>query len=249
MLLIDAGNSVVKSRHINGNQIIDSRFVLATHQAQGMDDFEAYLKQLTIDQIYIASVASAAVTSQITRVIEKCLPNAALKRLLTLPSLGRIHNAYLDHTQLGVDRWLTILAADKFKDQDVIIVDAGSAITIDLVSRKSNHLGGAIIAGVHTDAERFKQIFPAVDFNHPDILQNSDPGRSTAQCIHLTRGDNVIDYTSELVRRWHDLLQSPVQVILTGYDAEKIGEGLSLPYQITPDLVFQGMLKQIQLQG
>ena len=249
MLLIDAGNSVVKSRHINGDQLIDHRFIVSAKNAQGMDDFKAYLKQLRIDKIYIASVASAAVTTQVSSAIEQCLPNAELKRLITLASLGKIQNAYQNHTLLGVDRWLTILAADQFTNQDVIIVDAGSAITIDLISRKENHLGGAIIAGIHTDAARFKQIFPAVDFNHPDIQRNSDPGRSTAQCIHLTQGENVIDYTAALISRWQNLLQSPVQIILTGHDAEKIGDGLNQQYQIIPDLVFQGMLKQIQLQG
>ena len=49
---------------------------------------------------------------------------------------------------LGVDRWLACLAAHRTYQQDVLVIDAGTAITIDIVTSNGIHLGGYIIPGM-----------------------------------------------------------------------------------------------------
>jgi type III pantothenate kinase len=57
-------------------------------------------------------------------------------------------HAYTDPSQLGVDRWLAMLAArQKFEEQRLLVVDAGSALTIDVID-KNQHLGGYICSGI-----------------------------------------------------------------------------------------------------
>ena len=57
--------------------------------------------------------------------------------------------------RIGMDRLAAAVAADtiRHKDRAIIVVDAGSAITVDIVSAESVFLGGAILPGVAMAAE------------------------------------------------------------------------------------------------
>ena len=97
---------------------------------QGRQGFLELLQQTLIEQICVASVASAQTTGRLLDDIRRLQPDASLTRLVTLPELAGLKNAYHDHLQLGVDRWLTLVAAYFLSDRDALIVDAGSAITL-----------------------------------------------------------------------------------------------------------------------
>ena len=58
-------------------------------------------------------------------------------------------SAYQKPTQLGIDRWLALLAATHlYPNKNVLIIDAGTATTVDLVSGNGQHQGGWILAGI-----------------------------------------------------------------------------------------------------
>ena len=250
MLLIDAGNTIVKCRVFDGEKISDYRFFLNGTDVDDSDKLRALLLGIKGNSVYLASVASESVVQQIEVLVSECMSQSMMTRLVTLPSLGEVNNAYGDnYTQLGVDRWLTLLAAHDMGNTDVIVIDAGSAITIDLLSQNGSHLGGAILAGVRTDSSRFRQIFSRLDFTSPEVKEVQNPGRSTLECIHLTGEIDVVNYTLSLIQRWVVNMDSPVKILLCGQDADKISPLLTQEFQIVPDLVFRGMLKQVQLQG
>jgi type III pantothenate kinase len=63
-------------------------------------------------------------------------------------SCGGVVNGYEDTTQMGVDRWLAMLGAFKLNDQQsILVVDVGTAMTIDLVLASGQHVGGYITPG------------------------------------------------------------------------------------------------------
>ena len=64
-----------------------------------------------------------------------------------------IVNKYRNPKQVGVDRLLNAVAAYKERPQELIIVDFGTAITFDVVSKKGEYLGGAIVPGIRLSAE------------------------------------------------------------------------------------------------
>ena len=57
-------------------------------------------------------------------------------------------SGYRDPERLGVDRWLALIAARERSKQPTVIVDAGSACTIDLLDSEGRHLGGYILPGL-----------------------------------------------------------------------------------------------------
>ena len=61
---------------------------------------------------------------------------------------GSVRNGYEDIAQLGVDRWAAIVGAYTHFGSAVCIVDAGTAVTVDLVRDGGRHLGGLIVPGL-----------------------------------------------------------------------------------------------------
>ena len=93
-----------------------------------------------------------------------------------------IRFAYKDPTTLGADRIAAIVGALRRYQRSVIVVDAGTAITIDVASHAGRHYGGLILPGMDALAQimhaRTAQL-PRVDVRKPSNLA----GRSTEECI------------------------------------------------------------------
>jgi len=66
----------------------------------------------------------------------------------TTQQFGDVKNGYDDYQSLGIDRWLAIIAAHHLYPAFAnIIIDCGSAITVDVVLNTGEHLPGPIIFG------------------------------------------------------------------------------------------------------
>ena len=247
MLLIDCGNSALKCRLIADGQVDDRVF---NWRQQGQwSGFTGWLSEHEFGQILVASVASQQITDKLLQDLHLYQPSARVTRLFTLAELDGLTNGYSDYQQLGVDRWLTLVAGYFNYQQDLVIVDAGSAITLDLLSQQQGHLGGAILPGLHTDLEVFKGLFAGLDYAAPEIAVTDSPGRSTAECIHLLEPADRLPQLLKLLGDWHQLLRPPVRLLLCGQDAGIIATQQQGQLEIVSDLVFQGMLKQVELQG
>jgi len=242
VLLIDSGNSAIKCRVVEQGGTVDEYFPV--YQNSDLVDFNNYLQSISTDRIYLASVSSEQIKQRVNSLIrETAIP---FHEMSPLAELGGLINGYENFEQLGVDRWLTLIAAYDLTETDVIIIDAGTAIKIELLSRQKGFLGGAILPGFNTRLERFKALFPSIDFNHSDINNSTRPGLSTVACINkqfpVTMGS-----INKILLDWLNLLDKPVTVLLCGKDAALLEHNLTLQHKVVSDLVFKGMLKQIQL--
>ena len=168
---------------------------------------------------------------------------------LRVQSCGRLLNqlrVYRDASQLGDDRWMALLAAADIAGGDTIVIDAGSAITLDLLRADGHHLGGAILPGFSTSPERFREIFAYIDFDHPDIAAVDQPGGSTEAAIQLDYERSSLERLPELVNRWRDAYLPDAILLLTGGDAERVQQLLDLPARQLPDLVLRGVARMAQ---
>ena len=242
MLLIDSGNSAIKCRVVEQGSTVDEYFPIYLNSE--LLEFENYLQSISTDIIYLASVSSEQIKQQVISLISAT--GMPFNVMSPLAELGGLKNGYENYEQLGVDRWLTLIAAYDLTRTDVIIIDAGTAIKIELLSRQKGFLGGAILPGFNTRPERFKALFSTIDFNHPDINNSTRPGLSTVACINkqfpVTMGS-----INKILLDWQNFLDKPVSVLLCGKDAALLEHKLTLEHKVVSDLVFKGMLKQIQL--
>ncbi len=176
-LELDLGNTRGKWRLLKGESVVQRG-----HFERGdFDSLDQLRRSEEVEAIWIASVAGPVLEQELLAAlthrwaVEPWLPR-------TPAACGRLRNSYNDPQRMGVDRWLAMLAAFERHPEGVCVVDAGSALTIDLVSGEGEHLGGYIIPGAGlmeaallrgTDRVRFAE----------EVGYHLLPGRSTAEAV------------------------------------------------------------------
>lgn len=134
--------------------------------------------------------------------------------------------------KIGVDRLLAALAAtEKYGITPMLVVDAGSAITVDVVQNRT-FCGGAILPGLGA----LSQSYPNISVRLPlvpiaDSLLNNRPvypGKNTKEAIRNGIYWGTIGAILQLYNLFCVQQKTEVRLILTGGDAHSILPGLSL---------------------
>lgn len=144
-------------------------------------------------------------------------------------------------TITGVDRLLNAAAAYDTLKQACVVIDAGSAITIDLVDGEGTFLGGAIAPGASMQLRSLHEnttTLPELQFALPD----DDPfGRSTSQAILHGVYHGIRGMVQRLVELYAEHYEAFPFVIATGGDASLLFEDEDLVDRIIPQLTLLGM--------
>ena len=240
MILLDCGNSTLKAQFQEAGSLRAS-FTIGYREGWPRR-LARWISGFPAQRCLLASVLDATRQAE----LDKCLTDRfgdAVTRFVSRARAGGVINAYAQPERLGVDRWLALIGAAGMVDGDCIVIDAGSAITLDLVRGDGQHLGGAILPGINTSLERFRQIFSYIDFDDPRISATGAPGCSTEAAIRIDYVGNSLVGLNDLVTRWTELLDHNASLLLAGGDAWRVQQSLEMPGRIVPDLVFRGMLR------
>jgi type III pantothenate kinase len=131
----------------------------------------------------LEGVVIASVVPTVTRkIVSTCRRNRIEPLLISSKSKCGLKYRYHDPSTLGADRIAAVVGALALYRKDVIVVDAGTAITIDVARRRGEFLGGIICPGMHVVASAIHQKtaqLPKVMITRPRNLI----GRSTDECI------------------------------------------------------------------
>ncbi|MCZ6796596.1 MAG: type III pantothenate kinase [Gammaproteobacteria bacterium] len=246
MLLLDLGNSAIKAQWWRDDELQNS--FSCRFKTGWLARFKAYLGLVKAGRAYYSSVLGEQAEVEFIESLGQIFDVDKMVKFISLKSSHGVRNAYPVAEGLGVDRWLCLLGAAARVRQDIVIIDAGSAITIDLMRADGQHLGGAILPGFNTTIAGFKQIMRTANFDHPDILKTDEPGCSTEACIHIDYGSTDPLIVRQLVDRWIERLAADAVVIVTGGDASRIEKHARHRFLIMPDLVFHGMRRQLESQ-
>ncbi len=93
--------------------------------------------------------------------------------------------SYDDPSKLGVDRWLAMLAAtERCPGRDLMVVSAGTAVTVDLIDRQGAHAGGFIMPGLGTASRALFASAPRLPDKPVDVGADWQPGNTTEGCIN-----------------------------------------------------------------
>jgi type III pantothenate kinase len=148
--------------------------------------------------------------------------------------------------RVGLDRLVAAVAVNQLREthSPAVIVDAGTAITVDLVSRQGDFLGGAILPGMRivshalsANTDLLPQVDPRFQQSVPDAL-----GKSTDAAIRSGLFWGSVGAIRELVERIGKSTEGLPQVFLTGGDAESLAPFISKDAVFVPDLVIGGIL-------
>ena len=238
-LLIDVGNTRIKWR------LVDSEYDSSEVSHYGLlEDLSRFIKTITTHKI---RVLLAAVNQ--TDDLKKLLADNNFKEVVIVHSKlaqAGLRNSYANPERMGVDRWLAMIAAfaevtREHKVQGIIVVDAGSALTIDIVSASGEHLGGYIVPGLlmaqqalYANTERVIQ-YNEASADSAQYDKYKKLGNNTIQCVEY----GVINQMLALVKQVKDEYIN-YQVFFTGGDGELLAESLKAG-TVDRDLVLKGL--------
>ena len=237
VLECDLGNTRCKWRVVCAGEVLQHGSF--THQQPSAD----FLGLSNIQRIRIASVAKADTLQQF---IDRLAPlNVDCEIAKTSSQVGAVINAYSDPSRLGVDRWLAILAAYNKVSGAVLILDAGSALTADLVDHAGVHLGGYILPGLRLMQQSLLSDTGSVRFDANRPFSGVGFGESTLDAVQAgilsAQIGSILVAIDEAKRR----IRRDFAILLTGGDAALLSDhlpgGLSEQIGLAPELVLDGL--------
>lgn len=232
-LLIDAGNTRVKWLVLD-----DKGPVLRGFGLQGKGDLFADVEPLApqITRVAISTVASETVRAQLMADLGNFIGAPAIC-YWTEKSRGGLTCAYDDYRTMGADRWHALYAAWLRYGCSLAVIDAGSAVTIDMVSQGGQHLGGYILPGRAMMLRSLRQEAARIIFPEQGSRAMS-PGRSTGECVR--HGQHWL-WRAMSEKLENDCTEAGINtIVVTGGDAAEL-EVLGLGAIHVPDLVFEGL--------
>ncbi len=243
IFLANVGNTNLLYGLYHGKIIASERFPMADLPAR--QDIEAlyrsFLKKYRLSPGQIEGTVLSSVVPEKTPLVLKALKNCfPLEPLLfsdrTVWDFDR--SAYSGI--LGTDRLLCCQAALKKYKPPFLVIDCGTATTLNVMDRSGSFLGGVILPGVFTGIQaltaKASQLDP-VPFFHPESVI----GKNMAEGILSGATYGTAALLEGLVMRIQKELKTEVSVILTGGNAPVIIPHFTLTLHHEPDLLLQGL--------
>ena len=144
-------------------------------------------------------------------------------------------------TITGIDRLLNAAAAYDRIQQACVIIDAGTAVSVDFVDGEGIFHGGAIAPGATLQLQALHEhtaALPELQLTAPD---GEAFGRSTAQAMLRGVFHGLRGAVQRLIEQYAEQYGAYPQVIATGGDAQILFEDEELVDNIVPDLTLLGM--------
>ena len=152
----------------------------------------------------------------------------------------QLENSYADVQQMGVDRWLAMIAAWEKHKKALCIVDCGTALTIDIINDEGKHLGGYIAPGV----EMMQQaLISNTDRIKVPVSKNVTItcAKDTQSAINNGASLALISMIDRSVEIYKQQLKKEPMCIITGGMAEQIKPLLNTQFELEKELVLRGL--------
>lgn len=192
------------------------------------------------DRAIVASTVNEAVAAKLRTAIEDRTGTEVFRVGDDLPV--PIGESLDPETITGQDRLLAAAAAWDNLKQACIVIDAGTAVTVDFVDGEGTFHGGAIAPGARMQLKAMHEhtaALPSLEFAKPDETEVF--GRNTAQAMLHGVYDGIRGLVWRLVEKYSERYGAFPIVIATGGDAETLFGDDELVNRIVPDLTLRGI--------
>lgn len=225
-LLIDVGNTNAKFCLADGDSFTELSYKQALE---------------TLHSIKSIAVASVADNKQVSSLLKKALEMeiSIINAEVAAKSFG-IECAYAEYKNLGIDRWLAVLAADTiYPKTNIVIVDAGTAMTIDFLSAEKKHLGGWIIPGLDlmksSIIEKASKVFCGEKVAK-ERFGTDTPSAVSNGCLFTCVG--AIELAASFLT---EKSTTPIKILITGGNGQELSELINQENKRDEHLVFKGL--------
>ena len=245
ILAIDIGNTTT-SFGVFEKSKLKSQFAIATQPWRTPDEITLQLKALaTTRKLHLSAAKQIVICSVVPRMT--AVLTESLKSLEAVPIaiVGQdvqvpLKNKYRYPEQVGQDRLVGAFAAwQRFKNT-CIVADFGTAITIDVVTKAGEYLGGVIAPGLEISLEALATrtaLLPKVELKEPPQLLGQDTANSIRSgliygCAALCDG---------LISQLKAQYGPNAVVVATGGASPLIAKYANTLHHVRPNLVLEGL--------
>ncbi len=236
-LLIDCGNTRCKISHLLVDGLLAPVIAIALDAEDFITQLETHINaDAENNQCYFASVVSVEINSSIESVLVSA--GFVVTRVKTQAEALGVRVAYPNPQQLGVDRFLGLLAAHQSK-KSALIVSVGSALTLDVLQANGQHHGGMITATETIIHKAMENRFANFRNLSGTPLGFSD---NTADALASGARYMVLGIIEKSWREASQLLNEPaLPLLITGGDAAALLPHLHDNVVYKPMLVLEGL--------
>jgi type III pantothenate kinase len=245
LLALDAGNTNVTIGIFEDGKLIDHRR-LRTVREQTSDEWGILLMSLlryssldpaAIDGMIISSVVPP-INSALAEMSQRYFGIEAM--FVTADTPCGLKILYDDPAEVGADRIVNSVAALHKYGGPCVIVDLGTAITFDAISRNAEYLGGIIAAGIGISVEAlFSKTarLPLVDFKRPSRVIGTNTVASMQSGLYY----GAIGAIDGMIERLIEELGDDTRTVATGGHARLIADGSRYIRHIDENLTLDGL--------
>jgi type III pantothenate kinase len=249
LLAIDVGNTNIVLGVFDGAELVQS-WRLQTVRERTSDELGLLVDGLfahsRIERVQIRAVIIGSVVPPLTGTIRDMAQRYfGVTALIVEPGVNtNMPILYENPAEVGADRIVNAIAAfERFgrsAARPMVVVDFGTATTLDAITAKGEYLGGAICPGVQISADALFQRaarLPRIDVRKPPRVI----GRTTVGAMEAGLFWGYVGMVEGLVRRMSDELGGQALCIATGGLAEVIAPETSLIEHVDADLTLHGL--------
>ena len=254
-LLLDAGNTSLKWSILSGERVAEALSDQERIFYDGASPIET-LKTLLdlvkgkIDSLTLVSVLGDDFTDQAGKLSQENSIN--FENIQSQKKLVGVTNAYEEVHKLGADRFVAMIAAHHLSQAACLVIDIGTATTIDAINDDGQHLGGLILPSADLCSESLlKNTAQLSNFNTgkrtllPELFAtDTKHAISSASVLGLAGAIDVICDKME-----NQIVKNPKQQlsrILCGGGTEIILPHLQGKYRVYENLIMLGLRKIVQ---
>lgn len=235
ILAIDAGNTRIKwGVHEAGEWLVQGAVPTARARA-----LRAQWGRLPRPQIVLAAnVAGAAVA----RTLAAAARALGCRARFVRPAAAQcgVRSAYRFPRALGPDRWAALIGAWHLYRGPCVVVNAGTAVTVDALDVEGVFLGGLVVPGERLMREALARGTAALGLR---------PGRyayfpaCTADAIASGALNALAGAIERMVRHMQEAGQTAPLLVLSGGDARLLAPRLTGPLEVVDNLVLEGVVR------
>lgn len=236
LLTIDIGNTNITGGIFVGKKL-KYQFDIAT---------KTYTKTKLVKKLSAYSEISASiicsVVPRLTKVIQRDLKLLYGRNpyIIGKDLIVPIKNRYRMPKQVGQDRLVNAYAAARLYGSPLVVIDSGTAITFDAVSKEQAYLGGLIFPGMNISLEALKEktaLLPQVKLHPPGKLIGKDTKNSILSGVVF----GTAALSKELAGRIKHLLGKNTRIIGTGGNISLIQKYSQMTIKINRELTLVGI--------
>ncbi len=247
-LLLDIGNTRLKWGILDNGAIRRTGHIARdTIREQGLAVLTAKLPR-QVDTAMASNVAGPSIATRLSGVIGMHC-NCDVHFVRTEKQACGISNSYRQPRRMGVDRWVAMIGAWAENPHACLVVDAGTAVTIDALSDDGQHVGGQIIAGIGLMASALAAETSGIQSVQPRRTASASGMSMFASSTSRAIEQGAINAVTGAIERAHRTLQDngyEAAIFLTGGDASRILKSLDTDAIHRPHLVLSGLAQILE---